>query len=311
MIFNTIAEVIGPRLGLAGLTLRKHSPEIYLVGGIGTGVASAIMLARAHKKSDDVFEDTFENIRLIREYIDTTNTEEDPKLQQIPITNIDAQKMLRPMYIETIKLATRLYGPAVLMGATSVGFILASYGVLRGRNRALFSALTLFERGFATYRQRVVDEYGEEVDERLYYGAEARQVTTMTKGKDGKTKKKKGTKNHIPEKVSPMIYSRQFDETNINWRNDPDMSEFFIRAVQTQMNDYLTLKGYVMLNTVYKSLGFSESPEGAVVGWSKNVPGDDFVSFGMNNDINQRQGDNRWILDFNVNGVVYNQIGEN
>ncbi len=154
------------------------------------------------------------------------------------------------------------------------------------------------------------DDRGEEADERFYYGAESRKITTLTKNKDGKSTKKKSNKNHIPENASPMIYSRIFDETNKNWSPDSDMSEWFLRSVQKMMNDQLYGHGHVMLNYVYKSLGFAESPEGAVVGWSQKVPGDDFVSFGLDNDINQRPGDNRWMLDFNVNGVVFYRIGE-
>ena len=316
-MFNSIIETLGPRIGLAGLTVRNYAPEIYLVSAIGTGVAAAVMLAKAHKQSEDVFEEVAEDIETVREFVTETNViwediidEELRSVAHEPISRADEQKMLVPLYMKATRQAALLYGPAVLMGISSIALFMASHGVLRGRNRALLSTLTLFERGFAEYRKRVVDELGEEADERFYYGAESRRITTMTKNKDGKTVKKKSVKNHIPENPTPMIYSRIFDETNQCWSVDPDMSEFFLRAVQQQMNDQLYLNGYVLLNTVYKALTFAESPEGAVVGWSKRVPGDDFISFGLENDINQRAGDNRWLLDFNVNGVVFEQIGE-
>ena len=87
------------------------------------------------------------------------------------------------------------------------------------------------------------------------------------------------------------------------------MAEFFLRAVQSQMNDLYDINGYLLLNTVYRALGFAETPEGAVVGWSRHVPGDDFISIGLDSDINQREGDDRWLLDFNVNGSVFEYIG--
>lgn len=326
MIFTSITKVLGPKIGLAGLTVKNYAPELYLVGAIGTGVASAVMLAKAHKKSEEVFKDVVNDIHEIREDVARSNdlsVETNEKADVMDVVSNDPtnyrrrlisrreeQRLLTPLYMDATRRAVILYGPAMLMGISSIALLMASHGTLRGRNRALLSALTLFERGFAEYRKRVVDEYGEEVDERFYYGADPRRITTLTKDKDGKSKKKKSIKNHIPETPSPMIYSRTFDETNRNWSPDSDMSDFFLRAVQTQMNDTLYIQGYVMLNTVYKALGFEESPEGAVVGWSKKAPGDDFISFGMENDINQRPGDNRWILDFNVNGVVFERIGE-
>jgi hypothetical protein len=319
-MFNSIVKAVGPRLGMASLTVKNYAPEIYLVGAIGAGVASAVMLAKAHKESDDVFKDVIENIESTREYVDDINEQTEENNRKAEVMDVDVrkkyisrseeQKMLAPLYMEAIKRGAILYGPAVLMGVSSIALLMASHGVLRGRNRALMSALTLFERGFAEYRKRVVDELGEEADERFYHGAEQRRITTLTKDKDGKSTKKKSTKNHIPEAPTPMIYSRLFDETNMNWSSDSEMSEYFLRAVQQQMNDTFYIQGYVLLNTIYKSLGFAESPEGAVVGWSKKVPGDDFISFGLDNDINQRPGDNRWLLDFNVNGVVFEQIGE-
>jgi hypothetical protein len=314
MIFTAITKVLGPKIGMAGLTVKNYSPEIYLVSAIGAGVASAIMLAKAHRKSDEVFEDVVDNIRNVRDYVADANEDKDmaegaPDRPE-PISMSEEQRMLAPLYMEAVRDAAILYGPAVLMGISAIALLMASHGTLRGRNRALLSALTLFERGFAEYRKRVVDEYGEEADERLYYGADGRKITTLTKNKDGKTTKKKSIKNHIPESPSPMIYSRTFDEGNMNWSPDSDMSQYFLSAVQQQMNDTLYIQGYVTLNTVYKGLGFAESPEGAVVGWSKNCSGDDYISFGMENDINQRDGDNRWILDFNVNGVMYQRIGD-
>lgn len=316
MIFTSITKVLGPKIGLAGLTVKNYAPEIYLVGALSAGVASAVMLAKAHRKSDEVFEDVSINIQGVHDYVAEVNDDfssdrpEGSPEPLDPISKAEEQKMLVPLYMDATRRAAILYGPAVLMGISSIALLMASHGVLRGRNRALLSALTLFERGFAEYRKRVVDELGEEADERFYYGAESRKITTLTKNKDGKTTKKKSILNHIPESPTPMIYSRVFDEGNMNWSSDSDMSEYFLRAVAQQMNDTLYIQGYVLLNTVYKSLGFAESPEGAVVGWSNKVPGDEYISFGLENDINQRAGDNRWILDFNVNGVVFERIGE-
>lgn len=311
-MFTAIGNLLGP----VGFTFKKHSPEIYLAGAIGTGVASAVMLAKAHKKSEEVFADVLADIDEVHEYVEIYNDTQREEKEQTGhstvtyITKSEHQRMLLPHYKELGKRGILLYGPAVLMGTSSIFLLLASHRVLKGRNRALGSALMLFQQGFSEYRKRVVDELGEEADERFYYGAESRNITTMEKDKDGKTKKTKGNKNHIPENPSPMIYQRVFDETNINWNPDNDMNEFFLRSVQKMADDQLYMRGHVMLNDVYHDLGFAQTPEGAVVGWSKAAPGDNFISFGLENDINQRPGDNRWILDFNVNGVMFEYIGE-
>jgi hypothetical protein len=299
-------DAISQKLGLAGLAVKERAPELYLAAGIGAGVASVVMVAKAHKKSDEVFEEVRQDIDNVQTHVDSTNDE--PTMTDIPPS--EERKMLAPLYVRMVRQGAVLYGPGILMGVTAVSFILASHKVMKGRNRALAGALTLFQQGFSEYRRRVVEELGGEADERFYYGADARTVTTLEKDEDGKSKKKKGTENHIPENPTPIIYQRVFDATNPYWKPDRDMNEYFLRSVQQQMEDYLYLNGHVMLNTVYKALGYEDSPEGAVVGWSKNVPGDDFVRFGLDNPINLHPGDNRWFLDFNVNGVVFEHIGD-
>ncbi|MCK4787428.1 MAG: hypothetical protein KAV87_26960 [Desulfobacteraceae bacterium] len=316
-MLNAITNFISPKVGMAGLTVKNHAPEIYLAAGIAAGVGSVVMTAKAHKKSDNVFSPVTDGIDDTRAYIEQSNTEainsggehihvDADKM----ISASEERKMLLPFYIEGLRRAAILYGPGALMGITSVALILASHSTMRGRNKALLSTLTLFQQGFAEYRKRVVSELGEEADERFYYGGRTQNLISMAVGEDGKKKKIKGTENHIPAVPTPILYQRVFDETNRNWELDSDMNEFFLRANQTWANDRLILKGYVMLNEIYTALGFAESPEGAVVGWSGKVNGDDYISFGLENDINQREGDNRWILDFNVNGVVFETIGE-
>jgi hypothetical protein len=294
-------------------TIRKaaqmYTPEIYLGAGIAAGMGAVVMTAKAHKKSDEVFKDVSNAIESVDNEIDDINDNiQQPENEEI--SPRERRQMLAPIYLEATRRAVILYGPGILLGLTSVVFILASHGVLKGRNRSLIATVSLIERGFSAYRKKVVEEYGEEVDERFYYGADARKVTTLEIDEDGKKKKKKGTENHIPEEFTPKMYERIFDETNINWHRDADLNEYFLHATQTWAHDQLQLKGFILLNDVYKSLGYQETAYGAVVGWSEGVDGDDYVSFGLDKDINQRAGDDRWILDFNVNGVVFETIGE-
>lgn len=318
---KAVATKLYPTVSVAGLQLKKHSPEIYLAGGIFAGIAAAVMLAKAHKKSEEVFGDYTEQLDILKAQPSAEEMRDMPQ-EELDANEFDIEdawfeterqkKMALAMQYRYIAVdAVKLYGPGILMGAGSIALILASHGVLRGRNKALGAAVAITQQGFNIYRQRVVAELGAEADERFYYGAEARSITTLETTEDGKNKKVKGAANHMPEELpDPIMYGRWYTNTNINWFQTPDQREFWLRAVEKQMNDQLYLRGYVMLNSVYKALGFDETPEGAVVGWAKKAHGDDFIDFGLDRDINQRQGDERWFLDFNVNGVVFELIGE-
>lgn len=303
-MLHKIIELVGPKLGQASLTVKNYAPELYLIGGIAAGVASVVMVAKAHAKAEDVFADVVEDREETQQAIEDL-TDEDG----LEITGGEKFGMLAPHYREFLVRGLKLYGPGVLMGISGVALVLGSHGLLRGRNRSLVTTVAILQQGFMEYRKRVTSEYGKEAEERIFFGADSRKVTTLEVDEDGKTKKRKSTKNHIPEEPNPLMYSRIFDETNNRWDNNPEVLHYWLGAVQQQMNDRLFLQGYVVLNTVYEALGFSESPEGAVVGWSNSMPGDDYISFGLDNDINEREGDNRYFLDFNVNGVMFELIG--
>ena len=301
-MLQKIIEAVGPKLGLASLKVKNYAPELYLAGGIVAGVASVVMVAKAHVKAEDVFEDVLEEINEVHDYIDEQDDLESHDMRE-------KAQLMAPLYKEVAVRAIKLYGPGVLMGISGVALVLGSHGLLRGRNRSLIATAAILQQGFLEYRKRVVNEYGEEAEERIFFGADPRKVTTLEVDADGKTKKRKRTKNHIPEEPSPLMYSRTFDETNRLWDNDAEIVDYMLRAIQQQMNDKLFLQGYVMLNNVYEALGLSESPEGAVVGWSNAMGGDDYISFGLDADINGREGDGRRFLDFNVNGVMFELIG--
>jgi hypothetical protein len=75
----------------------------------------------------------------------------------------------------------------------------------------------------------------------------------------------------------------------------------------------LQARGHVFLNEVYDALGIPRSQAGAVVGWVRGQ-GDGYIDFGLFNSENDRARDfvngyeRSILLDFNVNGVIYDLI---
>jgi len=310
MLFNKIKKTVGPRVGRALLAGKTYSPELYLGGGLVMGIGSAILLARAHKQSDEVLMPTIIEIEKAKNWITEENTKAVEETSHEEISRADAQSIMKPMYGTLVLDTVKLYGPGVIMGLSSITMIMASHGVLKNRNRALISTVALIERGFSTYRKRVVDEFGQDTDERLYFGAESRDVVTIEQTKDGKTRKRKSKRNHIPETPAPMLYGRVFDDTTPRWSPDRARNETWLRMMQSMMGDKLDLYGVVFLNDVYAQLGFKKTAVGAVTGWCTDLPGgDNFVSFGLDNGINLNKGDNRWMLDFNVQGNILDGVG--
>lgn len=309
MIFDNLVNAVRPKVATVVFGAKEKSPEILLAAGIGAGVASAVMLAKAHKKSGQTFDEVVDEIHSLREYA-LASREPGLDIPEESVISVERENQtLVILYTELVRRGLVLYGPSILLGASSLALILASHNALRSRNRALLGVVAILQQSFSEYRKRVVSELGPEMDKRFYYGTEARTVTTIEEV-DGKKKKSKAEEEHLREEITPIMYQRVFDETNQNWHHDIDRNRFFLAAVQQQMNDRLYLDGVVMLNDVYEALGFSKTPEGQIVGWARKAPGDGVVTFGLDEDFNMREGDNRMLLDFNVAGPVFEFIGE-
>lgn len=317
MNLNIIKNMLGPRVGLAGLLVKKYSPEVFLVGGLVAGASSAVMLAKAHKKSDDVLGGILEEAKQMREafeennfYFDAIASDETAEYPEDAhyYTKAEQRQLLLPVYLEFVKEAAILYGPAILMGFGAIFMIVRGHGIMQNRNKAIMSGFMLVQQAFEKYRERVREELGEEGDNRFLYGLEKRNLTEITVGKDGKKHREKRTKDVLPEKLDPSMYQRVFDRTNQNFRESPEMNAFWLGVAQQTMQDTLDRDGFVFLNDVYELLGFDKTPEGQVVGWSLAAPGDDFIYFGLD-EHNRTRPDGSILLDFNVNGPVFEYIG--
>lgn len=313
---SALAKQVGPKAGIAVLAAKKGAPEAMLVGGIVSGIISGIMLARAYKKHEEIITPVVEDLSYALEIVEQNEnslleerTAEEHDLARETISEVKTS--IPKIYAEIVGRGIRLYGPSVLMGGMSIYMLLTSHGIMRGRNAAAIAAFSLMEKGFNQYRKRVVEEQGADADERYYFGADERVTSIETVDSEtGKKIKTKSKAPSIPETPDPkQIYTRVFDEINNRYfSEDRDWNLMFLRAKERQANDKYNLQGFLMLNTVLEWLGYEETWYGALVGWSKKAEGDDFVDFGLSRAINMNDGDNRFILDFNVNGSVWGYI---
>jgi hypothetical protein len=208
----------------------------------------------------------------------------------------------------TIKIV-RLYAPAVIIGSCSIAMLTKSHDILVKRNAALTAAYTALDNGFREYRARVVAKYGEDEDRRFRYGTEMVEVP----GKSGKSTK--------VERIGPYgasIYAMWFDQYNPNWSKDPEYNKLFLRTQQSYLNDLLHSRGHLFLNEVYRELGFLHTQAGSVVGWILHPDNDNCIDLGIFHDdvgenvrdfINGREG--AILLDFNVDGVIFDKIDPN
>ena len=290
-----------------GFQIKKHSPEILLVTGITGVVTSAVMACKATTKVDAIIEESKKSIDTIHEGMEAGN------ICDVEYTEEDGKKDLAIVYIQTGVKFTKLYGPSVLLGLTSIGCILASNNIIHKRNVALSAAYTAIDRSFKGYRSRVIERFGENMDRELRYNIKTQEVKETVV--DEETGKKKTVKSTVSV-VDPNTYSdyaRFFDEYCAGWTKDAEYNLMFLRQQQNYANELLKSRGHLFLNEVYDMLGIDRTKAGNIVGWiydEKHPFGDNFVDFGIYVLDNEKARDfvngreRSILLDFNVDGDI-------
>lgn len=294
-----------------GFKLKKHSPEILVAVGVVGTIASAVMACKTTLKVNDILNETKENVAKIHDCMADEGLQESGKY-----TEEDGKKDLTIVYTQTGVKLVKLYGPAIALGALSLGCILTSNNILRKRNVALAAAYATVDKSFKEYRSRVVDRFGEEVDRQLKYNIKAKEVEEVVVDENGEEKVVKRNVE-IADIDGYSEYARFFDELSSYYEKDSEYNLMFLRKQQRYANDLLRSKGRLFLNEVYDMLDIPRTKAGQVVGWvydPDNPNVDNYVSFGIY-DVDKQtcrqfvNGVERAILlDFNVDGNVWESM---
>lgn len=278
-------------LNSAKLVLKKNAPTIAIVGGIVAGVAATVTTAVVTTKLSNV---QHKNRQLIA----------DAKELKPVVSDKEYRKELTVAYVKSAGNIAALYWPSVTLTAASITCILVGHNILRKRNLVLAAAVTSLTQEFKSYREKIVEEFGEEADHKIMESISSNQVITMDED---------GTVTETREPNGTSIYSKFFDEYNDNWSKSSDDNLLFLKCQENTANQLLHARGHLFLNEVYDMLGFDRTKYGAVCGWVIGN-GDDCVDFGIFDKESDAarsfvNGQERSILlNFNVDGVIYDLL---
>ena len=287
----------------AQLTVRKHSPEILMVAGVIGTVAGAVMACKETLELEDVLDECKqEKMELEEQYATCEEYSEDAlKKDQVKLT------------IKQVAKIVKLYAPSVIMEVTSIGVIFASNDIMRKRNASMAAAYATLNSMYKRYRQNVIESYGEEVDKDMRFGVKHEKVTEIDED---------GNKVKIDARIVDLDntalaisdYSRFFQTGCKGFdASSGRYNLLYLKGIQAMFNNKLIADGYVMLNDVYRELGFDTIPEGWSIGWvydEENPIGDNYIDFGLYEARNKNQrAVNDWepviLMDFNVDGNLY------
>lgn len=296
-----IMNFVYKNYGRTGLIVQKHSPEILITTGVIGVITSTVFACKATLKAGDILVEHEKKLALIDQAIEL---DADYKEK-------DSGKDVTIAIVQTGVAFVKLYGPSVTLGLLSLGCILSAHNIMRKRNLALMLAYKTIEDMYANYRNRVVADYGEDTDYMYHNGLKRETIEVselQANGKDKMVKKEVVVKDDTNQH---SIYSRFFDESCKNWDKLPEYNLMFLKGQQSYFNDMLRVRGHVFLNEVYDALGLERTAAGALVGWVAGDGHDNYVDFGLYDPTSRRFINNLEpviLLDFNVDGVIYDQI---
>jgi hypothetical protein len=285
-------------IGRSILQTKANSPHIFFAAGVVGVVATTVLACKATLKVSD----TLDTIKKDMEALGEAKTRLDNGDLKDEYTEVDFKKDVVFVYTRSGWELTKLYGPAIIVGTLSIAALTGSHVQLTRRNTALMAAYAIVQKAYEEYRERVREAVGEEKERDLYRGI---QIEELEDGQKALV--------HVGDtnKLSP--YSKIFDEYSPSWQKDPELNRLFVQCQQNYANNLLQSRGHLFLNEVYDMLGIDRTRAGQVVGWVIGPDGDNYVDFGIF-DCDSSRFVNGWerslVLDFNVDGVIYDKIRE-
>lgn len=303
-----IMEKVATKFRKPALKLKKHSPEILIVAGVVGVVTSTVIACKATTKLSSILEESKETVEQIHKCA------EDESMAD-RYSQEDAKKDLTITYVQTGVKVAKLYAPAVALGAVSIFCILKSNDILRKRNVEIAAAYATISKTFKEYRGRVVERFGEDVDNELRYNIKAKKIEEEeTDPETGKTKKVKKTVGVADPTVND--YTIFFDaETSEYYEDDINFDLFLLRSQQTIAQNRLVADKSLFLSDVYQLIGIKPTKASRHVGWTydpdRTDECDNFVDFGITVTHREREDgsiEKVILLNFNVDGCILNRI---
>lgn len=312
-VFSSLAVLANQ----AGFQLRKHAPQIMIIGGIVGGATATVLACRATIKAKPVIEEA-------KSEVDEIRTARNEGLEGY--TDKDARKDLAKVNARTALEIAKIYAIPAAIGAASVASILGGTGILNKRNAGLAIAASSSALEVKKLKDGLVKEYGEEKGKELankfIYGIEETEEKEKITDENGKTKTVKKLKKKVDGEQNPISYVRQFDWTNPYYTDDMNYNLFFLRAKQAIFNDMLKAHGHLFMNDADGELGFDKSKAGQIVGWNYDLNNpyiDNFVDLNLVEaeapyEYFDRDGESHIVMkpviliEYNVDGSILNDV---
>lgn len=197
--------------------IRQASPTILTVLGAGGVIGTGYFAARGGAKANE------------------------------RLKNARREKQGKLSFGQTIYIALPCYMPAIGVGAASILCVAGANIAGKRQRAALTGACVMLDSMYREYREKTIEERGEEEDRRIRSEIMCDQIEKqdISQAPEGK-------------KTFYIEYGRRFFERT--------MEE--VMYAEYHFNRNFVLRGYADLNEFFRFLELEETPEGEILGWS-------------------------------------------
>ena len=315
----------------AKFKIKANSPMLLVATGlISAGVCVVTACVSTIKAKPIIVEHNLERERIdkSKKFIEWAEQSEVTKVSEDKLKETEAsiKKDTLALYGKTTWELAKVYSIPIASASLSVISILSGCHILKARNAALAAAYLALNKSYKSYRKRVAERFGKDVEHQIRSGA-----TTNSKV-DEKGDAPETSEDNGIVKINGFVgpngfseYARVFDEASCLWEKSAEINFRTLILKQDYWNNVLRSRrihtkkygdiGIVFLNEVLKDLNLRLSESGQYVGWTyfpdgNNPFGDDYIDFGIFDVWRPKCADfingyeRNIVLDFNVDGVV-------
>jgi hypothetical protein len=261
------------------------TPKVMMIAGVttivGAGVFACVQTLKLESHIDDAKEeiDHIKDLKEEGEYVIDTKTGETAEY-----TEKLYRKDLTYTYFKTAIGISKLYLPSLLATGVGVALVGGSHKIMSDRLTQTSLALTCMGEAFNKYRKNVIDDQGEEADQRYMTGMQTKKNLEMSvvDPETGEVITKKEKKIDVIDSVNNIAspYSVILNDCGF-WTSDADYNTAAIDAFLNILQAQYDRDGYIYLYDIWQTFGAlpSVSPKAIAmshqVGLVKGVGDDD------------------------------------
>ena len=301
-LLNSALKIATPMI----TKVKVNSPTLLLIAGTTAVVTGTALAVKGGLELDRITDQHAETLDRI------ADAKEDENLPEY--TEEKAEGDVVRTYYNTGRELVKTFAPAVALVGLGIGCFFWSNGIMKHRNLLLAGTVTALEQSFQQYRQRVIEEFGEDKDQDyrtgVYRSEEKVKIT------DPETGKKKTVKKEVINVDEQRIdlYTRIYDDGNPGWTKDPERTFMHLKGIQKIFQDQYDAWGYVYFSEVLKELGYKETAMSRNCGWFNDENSDGRIDFGfgdLSNPATVRfiNGEETGVLlNFNCDGFIADRV---